>query len=68
MTDLLTQHVAIVLQAQREGVTERNKLIEIAMQWHADAGQYHWTMKDCAKMVDIALVTIERTNQHERKS
>lgn len=60
MITLLAQHVAIVLQAQREGVTDRNKLIEIVMQWHADAGQYHWTMTDCAKMVDIALAAIER--------
>lgn len=58
MTELLDTHMAIVKQAMKEGVTERDDLIRLVLQWHSDRKQYWWTAKECAAMVDLALARI----------
>lgn len=68
MTDPLAQHVAIVKQALREGVTERDDLIRAVLDYHVACKHYWWTAKDCAMMVDVALAEIERMKKNERKS
>lgn len=60
MTALLDTHVAIIKQALKEGVTERDDLIRTVLQWHVDRQQTWWTARDCAMMVDVALVNINR--------
>lgn len=68
MITLLAQHVAIVLQAQREGVTERDDLIAAVTKWHRACNDLEWTEKKSAKLVDLALAAIKLKEQNEHKS